>query len=429
MSRRFEDKETRRTTDDDDDDGMHLLEPEDLLTSPIIQHLTPKNRVTTVIESPEHEDEDNLSETGSLFSYSRNKENVDEPVPLDELNLPEVKEPDEEVSFTEPMPKSPAKQEQSYLETPKSNKSVLKVPNANALSPTKKLPNLNILLPACSTPLVSKKTIDAHTPENDPSVVPDIISSSIKKSHRKVKEEHRKRLIKPTALHTALLNSSRDLRQRVETVDRELEERPTTPENLNSSRLLLSQFDSVKKSHKKEKQTKKLQGYSRRSMLVDQDGAASAKSLCDVSMSLKSQLDESAETVGRKKSDSFSEIVPIDDVSELVSSPVKKMKTPEGEMVIKRAVENESNFEIFTPIRKRRTQLIPADENHEANALVTEAVDDGFITPVKGKLVPKVTVEDSTPEDRFVTLQTSFFVCLFFLVVVLVFWRKGNFST
>lgn len=116
------------------------------------------------------------------------------------------------------------------------------------------------------------------TPENNINIIEHILTESIKKSHKKIKHENRKTSLKAKTLYqkieTAQLeasvqdtsndNQSEDVKNEavVEScaLNSQNADRPSTPENINSSRLLLSEFKSVKKSHKKDKYSKRISG-------------------------------------------------------------------------------------------------------------------------------------------------------------------------
>lgn len=125
-------------------------------------------------------------------------------------------------------------------------------------------------------PTVSQNSNGAVTPENNINILEHIFSESIKKSHKKTKHENRKTKLKSKNLNqkTALEVSAQDTFNdeqckdltndtAVTTCDllnSQSADRPSTPENVNSSRLLLSEFKSVKKSHKKDKYSKRISG-------------------------------------------------------------------------------------------------------------------------------------------------------------------------
>ncbi|EFN61415.1 60S acidic ribosomal protein P2 [Camponotus floridanus] len=114
------------------------------------------------------------------------------------------------------------------------------------------------------------------TPENNINIIEHLLTESIKKSHKKIKHENRKTSLKAKTLYqkieTAQLEVSvqdtsndiqcEDVEAVVETcaLSSQNADRPSTPENINSSRLLLPEFKSVKKSHKKDKYSKRISG-------------------------------------------------------------------------------------------------------------------------------------------------------------------------
>ncbi|XP_072755421.1 uncharacterized protein [Anoplolepis gracilipes] len=114
----------------------------------------------------------------------------------------------------------------------------------------------------------------AATPENNMNIIEHIFTESIKKSHKKIKHENRKTSLKSKILYQKMervqpevsvqntFNDDQCEDNRNETVAISLssQNRPCTPDNANSSRLLLSEFKSVKKSHKKDKYSKRISG-------------------------------------------------------------------------------------------------------------------------------------------------------------------------
>lgn len=127
------------------------------------------------------------------------------------------------------------------------------------------------------------------TPENHINFLQHIQTESIKKSHKKIKDENRKKLFLPRSLEHKLkeekLDTTKNKHSEVskddqndnnilksETcLDTEINIRASTPENVNSSRLLLSNFSSVKKSHKKDKHNKIVSEFMRRQKLLSRD--------------------------------------------------------------------------------------------------------------------------------------------------------------
>ncbi|KMR05001.1 60s acidic ribosomal protein p2 [Lasius niger] len=125
---------------------------------------------------------------------------------------------------------------------------------------------------------VSQDSNGAATPENNINILEHVFTESIKKSHKKIKHENRKTKLKAKILYqnieTAQLEISaqdtfneqcKDVKNEAtvatcDSLSSQNADRPSTPENINSSRLLLSEFKSVKKSHKKDKCSKRISG-------------------------------------------------------------------------------------------------------------------------------------------------------------------------
>ncbi|KAL6444296.1 hypothetical protein ACFW04_001886 [Cataglyphis niger] len=123
---------------------------------------------------------------------------------------------------------------------------------------------------------VSQNSNRATTPENNINIIEHIFTESIKKSHKKIKHENRKtsskakilyQKIETAQLETSVQNTFNDQCKDVKNeaiavcvLSSQNADRPSTPENINSSRLLLSDFKSVKKSHKKDKYSKRISG-------------------------------------------------------------------------------------------------------------------------------------------------------------------------
>jgi len=133
-------------------------------------------------------------------------------------------------------------------------------------SNTHNVSNTNIMVSSASSPLVSQNS-RAVTPENYVNIIQEIFTESIKKSHKKVKHENRKSFIS-RSLHQKMklaqdVHSNNDYESITNTthlLNSQDIARPKTPDDINSSRLLLMQFSSVKKSHKKDKHNKRISG-------------------------------------------------------------------------------------------------------------------------------------------------------------------------
>lgn len=135
----------------------------------------------------------------------------------------------------------------------------------------------------------SVSSVRVMTPENQIDFLQHIQTESIKKSHKKIKEEKRKKLFLPRNLEHKLKEAKLDtvknkhfevseddqndnnIPTNEECVNIDSIVRASTPENVNSSRLLLSNFTSVKKSHKKDKHNKIVSQFIRRQQFLNKD--------------------------------------------------------------------------------------------------------------------------------------------------------------
>ncbi|XP_011159604.1 uncharacterized protein LOC105195738 [Solenopsis invicta] len=120
------------------------------------------------------------------------------------------------------------------------------------------------------------------TPENHVNMLKHVLTESIKKSHKKMKHTNRKTLFKMKDLQKMekemelteseisiedACHDTQDINNQTADIihlssPENLEfDRPGTPENVSSSRLLVLDFNSVKKSHKKDKRSKKTSSF------------------------------------------------------------------------------------------------------------------------------------------------------------------------
>ncbi|XP_071867628.1 uncharacterized protein [Bombus fervidus] len=145
------------------------------------------------------------------------------------------------------------------------------------------------------TPEPVKETVSESqksvTPENRIDILQTIGKDSIKKSHKKIKDNNKRRLFSPKVLQEKLeatekqenakclenfeqyesTEENKVISIEVNDPDVSRDERSSTPDKVSSSRLLLSQFSSVKKSHKKDKHNKILRGFLKRQEYFNKD--------------------------------------------------------------------------------------------------------------------------------------------------------------
>ncbi|XP_046736046.1 uncharacterized protein LOC124405294 [Diprion similis] len=255
------------------------------------------------------------------------------------------------------------------------------------------------------------------TPENVINVLDQIMTDSIKKSHKKIKDKKKKILFKP---HASVQNfpvespsPDKSQKHEVSTATSNLNNsesvvRAGTPENVNSSRLLMGQYSSVKKSHKKNKHKKIVTEFAKRQKYFNSDtqqktsndpclisGIETLPASCDSfessaskrhkSMSEKSVMISAAVTVTEPRSATPEKLLAIDRSIELSTadrSPLERStpnKRKKSFLLNETGISNssgdschiesssmeyesaEEEFKIFTPIKKRRSLLNPTD--------------------------------------------------------------------
>nr|XP_003703344.1 PREDICTED: uncharacterized protein LOC100877396 [Megachile rotundata]XP_012140573.1 PREDICTED: uncharacterized protein LOC100877396 [Megachile rotundata] len=228
------------------------------------------------------------------------------------------------------------------------------------------------------------------TPENRINFLQNILKDSIKKSHKKIKDDNKKKLFTPKVLRcrpetveqkkdatcwrSSEQNENVDENKEASTEDKNSdsskEERACTPERVNSSRLLLSQFSSVKKSHRKDKHNKILSGFLKRQEYFNKE-----MDLCQSNADDTSDCKDSAEKVSssfdatENIKDLDSSTTQMDDTPSLKLSPSKRRRS------LNISLEHEANtsydselqdtdtskeeFKIFTPLKRKRPLITP----------------------------------------------------------------------
>ncbi|XP_012258898.2 uncharacterized protein LOC105687664 [Athalia rosae] len=233
------------------------------------------------------------------------------------------------------------------------------------------------------------------TPENVINVLDQIMTDSIKKSHKKNKDMNKKIFIKPLIIlekapSVSPLSSSgsyeenQDSSRPSDHYNPEHVSRAGTPENVNSSRLLLGQFSSVKKSHKKNKHQKIVTEFEKRQKYFnreDQEGSTDNLSTPNNGFASKRRKSSTIPVVSDTEliSATPDKLIPCDrstessasDASPLEkSTPNKRKKSfsmnetgTSASSVDLSPMESssmeyesaEEEFKIFTPIKKRRS--------------------------------------------------------------------------
>ncbi|XP_018360220.1 PREDICTED: uncharacterized protein LOC108759339 isoform X1 [Trachymyrmex cornetzi] len=216
------------------------------------------------------------------------------------------------------------------------------------------------------------------TPENNVNMLKHVLTESIKKSHKKMKHGNRKMLFKTPIKdpHQKIgLTKSEITLEGVCNIDQDIEsqtpdaihvsspqnselDRPNTPENINSSRLLLLGFHSVKKSHKKDKRNKRTSNFIECHGYEYKEGN-----------SLRHKYrEEICRTLRKNKSPDISPTEK--SVSTFLQSSTPKFPSAFLSLGFK---DINDEFKIFTPIKKRR---IPVDVTNYVSAAGMSQEDD-----------------------------------------------------
>lgn len=319
--------------------------------------------------------EDNISETGSLFDYTEEKKNIlEEFKEVSDSVVHEIDKFDVKIKLEENVD-CLSKIDPSNIDANNSTnntRSVTPVPVKNELN--------------------SQKSV---TPENHINILETIIKDSIKKSHKKIKNDNKKRLfslkvsqdklkateeqdnIKCTQNFVQYENIEQNkVSTKVNNLDVSRKERSCTPEKVNSSRLLLSQYSSVKKSHKKDKHNKIISGFLKRQEYFNKDmdlvinneykAFNNDMSKCKNSMeNYSSDLD-----IATNIDDSTSLVAPasLKNSSLEKLSPSKRRK-PQNilsdseknilyDSELQKLDTSKEEFKIFTPLKRKRSLIV-----------------------------------------------------------------------
>ena len=304
--------------------------------------------------------------------------------------------------------------------------------------------------PANKDPKMSARP---STPKNRINFLQHVIESSVKKSHKKLKDENKKKLLKPRILQSGLdtSNTTSQLERSEDNneaphVSNSTNDRAPTPENLNSSRLLLPQFISVKKSHKKDKRSKMLSGFARRQKIFSYNKerlSSSDYGFRNFSLLEKEFHSNSLRVLDteNKFSRSSSEGIHHSDVKIQITSdsfdlsPNKRKLSSSSDLDDACAplsvddstsmayITAEEEFKIFTPIKKRRSvssrrlpdyefEDVPLDKFEDMSRCTTPVMDqskildfteENFVTPEKSintLNVPEEPKGRSTPKNK-----------------------------
>ncbi|KAK2580048.1 hypothetical protein KPH14_012332 [Odynerus spinipes] len=227
--------------------------------------------------------------------------------------------------------------------------------------------------------------VGVTTPENRIHFLQRIQTESIKKSHKKVKDENKKKLFLPKSLDHKLEveKLSIDNHKHPEVLkDNENDDhisvgencsdapninRAGTPENINSSRLLLSNFSSVKKSHKKDKHNKIVSEFMRRQKYLNRSVDCN-NAQHEVQNSSKKKIQQEIITKSLRSNGSIPNSHADDIISYNRMSPSKRKIFSNlldddlshllcNSESIPNECETTEEFKIFTPIKRRKSLL------------------------------------------------------------------------
>lgn len=316
--------------------------------------------------------EDNISETGSLFDYIEEQKNIlEESKEISDSFIHEIDKFDVEIKLEENVSRL-SKIDPSNIDANNSTN------NARSVTPVPVKEELN-----------SQKSV---TPENHINILETIIKDSIKKSHKKIKGDNKKRLFSPKVSQDKLkateeqenIKSSQNLKcenieqnklsTEVNNLDVSREERSCTPEKVNSSRLLLSQYSSVKKSHKKDKHNKIISGFLKRQEYFNKDMDLVTnneyKAFNDISKRENSMQNYSSDLDIATNIDDCTSLVASASLNSSLEklSPSKRRKPQDissdseknilYDSELQELDTSKEEFKIFTPLKRKRSLIV-----------------------------------------------------------------------
>lgn len=335
--------------------------------------------------------EDDMSDTGSLFDYAEEQKHI----------FKESKKVTEwKSNYTSVIPKIDKFDGEVKLEENVDCFSRADTSNRSNVDSAGNSCNENIDLAnggRSVTPVPVKETVSESqksvTPENRIDILQTISKDSIKKSHKKIKDNNKRRLFSPKVLQDKLeatekqenAKCSENFEQYESTEENKIsievnnpdvsrDERSSTPDKVNSSRLLLSQFSSVKKSHKKDKHNKILCGFLKRQEYFNKDMDLVTNNKYE-QRTFNDEISECKNSIEGFPSD-LDVVRNIDDSTSLVASasssssldklsPSKRKKphniSPDREKNMSYDFElqeldtSKEEFKIFTPLKRKRS--------------------------------------------------------------------------
>ena len=351
---------------------------------------------------------DGISDTGSLFDYTEEWKHISED---SEKVLDSVLSCDSGPSKShgydvkeEPKPKG---SDENLCESQTADHNEI-IGEINDVKPSSMIKTeVRSVTPDPTTEILLQSQ-ESITPENDINVLRSLAKDSIKKSRSKSKSDNRRKLFSPKVLQCKVEVTGeedakcwQDVKQEENTEDDRMVseqsnlERACTPENINSSRLLLSQYSSIKKSHRKDKHNKIVSGFLKRQEYFSKE----VDFVRDTDNEIKAQSDDSRPECNKSMeslSSEFDAVTNVNDSSFNRLSPSKR-KIP-LDVSLDHATHNVScnselqesdasaaeEFKIFTPLKRKKRSLIPSavKENYYDLPLVKDEISDEVVANI-----------------------------------------------
>lgn len=328
--------------------------------------------------------EDDMSDTGSLFDYTEEQKHIFE----ESRNVSEWKS-----NYTSVIPKIGKFDAKVNLEENVDCLSRADTSNRSSIDASNSC-NENIDLAnggrSVTPEPVKEGTVSESqksvTPENRINILQTISKDSIKRSHKKIKDNNKRRLFSPKVLQDKVeatekqenakcsenfeeYESTEENKISIEVNNHDVsrDERSSTPDKVSSSRLLLSQFSSVKKSHKKDKHNKILCGFLKRQEYFNKDmdlvtnNKYEQRTFNDEISECRNSIEDfpSDLDVVRNIEDSTSLAASASLSSSLDKLSPSKRKKPQKNMSydfeLQELDTSKEEFKIFTPLKRKRS--------------------------------------------------------------------------
>lgn len=369
---------------------------------------------------PVCDSEDGISDTGSLFDYTEERKHIpeDSEKVLDSV-LSCDSGPSKFHGYDIKGKPKPEESDENLCEsrTADHNEIIGEINDVKTSSMSARYDNarteVRSVTPDPTTEIVLQ-SLESITPENDINVLRSLAKDSIKKSRSKSKSDNRRKLFSPKVLQCKVEVTGeedtkcwQDVKQEENpeddrTVSQQNNhlERACTPENINSSRLLLSQYSSIKKSHRKDKHNKIVSGFLKRQEYFNKEidfvrdneiKAQSDDGRPEYNKSVES-LSSEFDTVTNMH-DSTSSVTHADETASFNRLSPNKRKIP-LDVSLDRDTHNVScdselqesdasaaeEFKIFTPLKRKRS-LIPSavKENYYDLPLGKDEISDEVV--------------------------------------------------